>query len=100
MLPMLPRRWYTAGGNPHLWPRTGTYTPIAWEDLPPLDGEVLDGTFDWLAAQPVTEGVYFDRLDHQLDAWQREEQRVKRVAAIIRSARAQGLEDDIGRFRL
>jgi hypothetical protein len=47
-----PLGWYTPGAHPDFWGDAGTYTLIAYDDLPPLESSGSEGSFDWLTELP------------------------------------------------
>jgi hypothetical protein len=59
----IPSSWLTAGSNPEVWGRAGTYKTIPYDLLPPLSGQ-RDGSFSWLRAVPPPRyGMSFEQLE-------------------------------------
>jgi hypothetical protein len=59
----IPSLWLTAGSNPEVWGRAGTYKAIPYDLLPPLGGS-RDGSFTWLReAPPPQYGMSFEQLE-------------------------------------
>lgn len=55
----LSRAWYTAGGSPHLWGSTDTYTRVDFDHLPRLDPTRHDGSFAWLEEAREVYGLQY-----------------------------------------
>lgn len=53
----LPKAWYSTLNE--LWGGDEMYTPISWDDLPPLDTSGHDGSFSWLQRLGVERGVEY-----------------------------------------
>lgn len=83
----LPRAWHTAGTNAQLWGARGTYTRIAYEDLPPIDRSRHDGSLGWLAECPEIYGMQYG---HDDDNQPEDEEIVECADAIVMAAKAEG----------
>lgn len=86
----LERWWFSPGHNRQLWggPQN-TYTTVAWDQLPPLDGRRHDGTFAWLAEQEETYGIQYGMDEDDPPG---AEDIAERVARVVAAAETEGLE--------
>lgn len=73
----LPKTWISAGGNPQLWGKGGTYKVVPFEALPPVEGP-FDGTFDWLTRRESPPyGMTFEHQEEEgLDVAEMVDERV------------------------